>query len=57
MNMHYCRFTNTVQDMMDCIEDMEVGSDASEEEKEARKIFVELCVQVAEDYKHEIKKC
>ena len=57
MNMHYCRFTNTVQDMMDCIEDMDVGSDASEEEKEARKKFVELCVKVAEDYKHELKKC
>ena len=24
MNMHYCRFENTVNDMIDCIEDMDI---------------------------------
>ena len=57
MNMHYCRFENTVNDMIDCIEDMDISEMASKQEKEARKKFVELCVQVAEDYGHEVKKC
>ena len=55
MNMHYCRFTNTVQDMMDCIEDMEVGSDASEEEKEAKKKFIKICIKVAKECGKEVE--
>ena len=47
MNMSYCRFENTVNDMIDCINNMEIDEYASTYEKRARKEFVELCVQVA----------
>ena len=48
--MSYCRFENTVNDMMDCINNMDISESASTYEKRARKTFVELCAQVAEQY-------
>ena len=54
--MSYCRFENTVNDMIDCIDNMEIDEDASEYEKRARKEFVELCVQVAEEYGKELEE-
>ena len=53
--MSYCRFENTVNDMRDCIDDMELSESASAYEKRARKEFVELCVQVAEEYGKELE--
>ena len=55
MNMSYCRFENTVNDMIDCINNMEIDEYASEHEKRARKRFVELCAQVAEQYREELE--
>lgn len=55
MNMSYCRFENTVNDMIDCIENMDITEMASKQEKEARKKFVELCVEVVENYGHEVE--
>ena len=56
MNMSYCRFENTVNDMIDCIDNMEIDEYASAYEKRARKEFVELCVQVAEEYGYELEE-
>ena len=54
--MSYCRFENTVNDMIDCINNMEIDEYASEYEKRARKRFVELCAQVAKDYSDELEE-
>ena len=55
-NMSYCRFENTISDVEDCVENMELDEDASKREIIARERFIELCVQVAIDYGHEIGK-
>ena len=55
-NMDYCRFQNTVRDMDDCIENIYIKEDMSEEELEARKEFIEKCVEVALDWGDEIDK-
>ena len=55
MNMSYCRFENTVNDMMDCINNMELDEHASDYEKHARKRFVELCAQVVKDHGEELE--
>lgn len=47
-NMSYCRFENTVADVLDCIDNWKrVESDS---EKEAQKELVELCKQILEDF-------
>ena len=56
MNMSYCRFENTVNDMIDCINNMEIDEYASEHEKRARKRFVELCAQVVADHGDELEE-
>ena len=56
MNMSYCRFENTVNDMIDCINNMDISESASTYEKRARKTFVELCAQVAEQYREELEE-
>ena len=53
--MSYCRFENTVNDMIDCINNMDISESASTYEKRARKTFVELCAQVAEQYREELE--
>lgn len=54
--MSYCRFENTVNDMRDCIDNMDISESASAYEKRARKEFVELCAQVAEEYGEELEE-
>ena len=56
MNMSYCRFENTVNDMIDCINNMDISEFASEYEKQARKTFVKLCAQVVKDYGKELEE-
>ena len=56
MNMSYCRFENTVNDMIDCINNMDISEFASEYEKQARKTFVKLCARVAEQYREELEE-
>ena len=54
--MSYCRFENTVNDMMDCINNMDISESASDYEKYARKRFVELCAQVVTDHGDELEE-
>ena len=49
MNMSYCRFQNTLQDLKDCYYNIEDLEDMSDEEKRARKQLIELCCDIAED--------
>jgi hypothetical protein len=60
-NMSYCRFTNTLGDLEDCVEHMgdpveddersSFESDVlSEAEARARDRMIELCVTIAQDY-------
>jgi len=48
-NMSYCRFENTVRDMHDCIRNIDADLDEGSFENSARKEFIKLCKQVAED--------
>jgi hypothetical protein len=47
-NMGYCRFQNTLGDLEDCEEHIE--DDVSEDEQDARKDLIALCVKIAEQY-------
>lgn len=47
-NMSYCRFRNTLKDLIDCEENM--GNCESEEEKQAEKKLIALCKEIAENY-------
>ena len=49
-NMSYCRFENTLRDLEDCLENMD-DKELSEYEEKARKRLIELCADIAEDYK------
>lgn len=49
MNMGYCRFENTLNDLRDCMEHM-WDDDLSDSEEESRQKMIELCVKISEDY-------
>jgi hypothetical protein len=57
-NMSYCMLENTVKDMEDCINELEINDfdyekmineSSSKSEKKAIKKFVELCEMVADE--------
>lgn len=48
MNMSYCRFHNTLQDLRDCYYNIWDTEDMSDEEKRAREQLIELCCDIAE---------
>ena len=50
MNMGYCRYQNTVEDVLDAIEHLCDEVYASEEEIAARNKFIKLCHFVAEHW-------
>ena len=53
-NMSYCRFENTVADVLDCIDNWNrVESDS---EKECRKELVNLAKQIVEDYGDDVEE-
>lgn len=52
-NMSYCRFENTHNDLMDCYHNMD-DDDLSESESKYRAKLIELCVEIALDYGHEV---
>lgn len=52
-NMSYCRFENTVNDLQDCYDSMHEKLEEGFE-KDARKRFIRLCVDIAEDYGDEL---
>lgn len=49
MNMSYCRFHNTLQDLKDCYYNIEDVEDMSDEEKRARKQLIEICMDIADN--------
>lgn len=49
MNMSYCRFYNTLQDLKDCYYNIEDVEDMSLEEKRARKQLIEICMDIADN--------
>ena len=49
MNMSYCRFRNTLEDLKDCYYNIEDVEDMSYEEKIARKQLIKLCAEIAEE--------
>ena len=49
MNMSYCRFENTLNDLRDCSRNMG-NDDLSESEFYARKQMIELCMTIACEY-------
>jgi hypothetical protein len=48
MNMSYCRFHNTVEDLQDCYDNLD-DHDLSEEETRARLRLIKLCQQIVAD--------
>lgn len=48
-NMSYCRFTNTVQDLRDCYDNMD-DDDLSRAEARARIQLVRLCKRISDNY-------
>jgi len=54
-NMPYCRFRNTLEDLMDCRNQMTYGEGEvlSDEEKKAKKDLIELCKEIADDYRED----
>ena len=49
-NMSYCRFENTLRDLRDCYDNMD-DNDLSESEFFMRKRMIELCMDIANEYK------
>ena len=54
-NMAYCRFENTEQDLWDCYQNMD-DEDLSESEKKARRRIIKICVEIADEYGHELEE-
>jgi hypothetical protein len=54
-NMSYCRFQNTLADLRDCYDNMDVD-DLSPEEARAQNRLLLLCARIAADYKDEIEE-
>lgn len=52
-NMSYCRFENTLRDLIDCADNMD-EQDLSAYEEKARKNMIKLCVEIALDYGYEV---
>lgn len=53
-NMSYCRFNNTLDDLMDCYENFSDIEDLDARELRARKKMIRLCCDIAQDFCDEI---
>lgn len=55
-NMNYCRFENTLPDLRDCAEAMDetYEGDLSDTEKRARRSIIKVCIDIADNYRHEV---
>jgi hypothetical protein len=51
-NMSYCRFRNTLSDLEDCCEYID-SKNLTWEEDIARESLIELCTQIANEFKNE----
>lgn len=47
-NMSYCQFHNTLQDLLQC-EDNLFSNDLSEDEKQARDRLIKVCRRIVDD--------
>lgn len=54
-NMSYCRFTNTANDLRDCVEQMDDPEALSKEEAAARLRIIRMAVQIAGEFGHEVQ--
>ena len=52
MNMSYCRFYNTLNDLHDCYRHMDEAE--SQSEQHSRNNLIRLCVDIAVAYGHEV---
>jgi len=55
MNMSYCRFENTLNDLRDCANNL-YDEPESKSEQRARLALIELCVEIANDFGDEIEE-
>ena len=58
MNMSYCRYRNTLNDLNDCFEQMDIEScggkdDLSRDESRAKENLIELCAQITDQFNDE----
>ncbi len=55
-NMHYCRFENTLDDLIDCYDAMleEDMNELSENEKKAKEQLIKICKKIIELTEEEI---
>lgn len=49
-NMSYCMFQNTLGDLQDCKEALDIDKELSIEEQQAMEELVELCGEIFRDY-------
>jgi len=54
-NMSYCRFENTLSDLLECYDNMD-DDDLSETEARCRIRLIQTCRNMLEDYEHEIEE-
>ena len=52
-NMCYCRFENTYQDLMDCLENIHVDA-SNERDEQYRQKMIQLFTEVGEDWDGDI---
>ena len=56
MNMSYCRFQNTLEDLKDCWENIDDNTDLSESETKARLRLIKLCKRIADACEDEMEQ-
>lgn len=49
-NMSYCRFRNTLDDLIDCYANWEESLKSYPEERQARERLLKLCQRIISDY-------
>jgi hypothetical protein len=54
-NMSYCRFENTLVDLRDCYHHMD-DEELNKKEIMAREDLINLCIDIAQDYGHEVNR-
>ena len=56
-NRSYCRFQNTVGDLEDCYDHIDLNeNDLSPNEEDARERLIEICVDIALEYGDQIDR-
>jgi len=54
--MSYCRFTNTLQDLRDCYNNMDGDDELSTAEQTAKDKLIKLCVRIATEYSDDFEQ-